>query len=183
MAPPHATPEAARAAAAQRVRTGDAAGGVRPARLSIQTGELSQVIFHSYALCMGTAENNGGWTLLTGHGHVLVAIAKNPAARVRDLAVEAGLTERTTQAIIADLEQAGYLTRHRVGRRTEYVLHTSQGFRHRSQDGLLIGPFLEMLAASGGLDGVSRPPTTAQTPAAGTDTDGVDDRAPQRPHA
>jgi hypothetical protein len=40
------------------------------------------------------AENDGGWTLLTGHGHVLVAIAKNPAARVRDLAVEAGLTER-----------------------------------------------------------------------------------------
>jgi len=101
--------------------------------------------------------------LLTGHGHVLVAIAKNPAARVRDLAVEAGLTERTTQAIIADLEQAGYLTRRRVGRRTEYILHAGQGFRHRSQDGLLIGPFLEMLAVSG--------------------EQASDDRVPQRPHA
>jgi hypothetical protein len=52
-----------------------------------------------------------------------------------------------------------------VGRRTEYILHTGQGFRHRSQDGLLIGPFLEMLAVSGGLDGVSRRPTT-EPPAA-----------------
>ena len=121
------------------------------------------MIFRGYALCMGMAENDGGWTLLTGHGHVLVAIAKNPAARVRDLAVEAGLTERTTQAIIADLEQAGYLTRRRVGRRTEYILHAGQGFRHRSQDGLLIGPFLEMLAVSG--------------------EQASDNRVPQRPHA
>jgi hypothetical protein len=88
------------------------------------------------------------WTLLTGHGHVLVAIAKNPRARIRDLAQEAGLTERSTQAIIADLEEAGYITRRRVGRRSAYTIHAGQSFRHQSQDGLLVGPFLALLAGS-----------------------------------
>jgi hypothetical protein len=92
---------------------------------------------------------NGGtgsaWTLLTGHGHVLVAIAKNPGARIRDLSEDAGLTERATQTIIGDLETAGYITRHRKGRRTTYTIHPEQGFRHQSQEGLLVGPFLELL--------------------------------------
>jgi len=98
---------------------------------------------------MAEAEAAGAartWTLLTGHGHVLVTIAKNPAARVRDIAADAGLTERATQAIITDLEEAGYISRRRVGRRTEYTIHTGRGFRHSNQDGLEIGPFLELLA-------------------------------------
>jgi len=91
-----------------------------------------------------TAEGN--WTLLTGHGHVLVAIARNPEARVRDIGDDAGLTERTTAAIIADLEAAGYLSRERVGRRTHYQLHLDVPFRHQGQEGHLVGPFLELLA-------------------------------------
>ena len=35
------------------------------------------------------------WTLLTGHGHVLVEIARNPHARLRDISPVVGLTERT----------------------------------------------------------------------------------------
>ena len=97
---------------------------------------------------MSTGTETSAWTLLTGHGHVLVAIAKNPRARIRDLALDAGLTERTTQAIIADLEEAGYITRRRIGRRSAYTIHTGQSFRHQSQDGLLVGPFLELLAGS-----------------------------------
>jgi hypothetical protein len=106
---------------------------------------------------MATAETAGTWTLLTGHGHVLVSIAKNPGARVRDIAVDAGLTERATQAIITDLEAAGYLTRSRVGRRTEYTIHPDQGFRHQNQEGLRIGPFLEVLASSMQGDGHTMP--------------------------
>ena len=62
-------------------------------------------------------ENQGSWTLLTGHGHVLVEIARDPTARIRDIAAAAGVTERTAQSIVADLEAAGYLTRQRAGRR------------------------------------------------------------------
>lgn len=97
---------------------------------------------------MGPVTNGGTgstWTLLTGQGHVLVAIAKNPEARIRDLSQDAGLTERATQTIISDLETAGYITRHRNGRRTTYTIHPDQGFRHQSQEGLIVGPFLELL--------------------------------------
>lgn len=101
---------------------------------------------------MATSDTAGTWTLLTGHGHVLVSIAKNPGARVRDIANDAGLTERATQAIITDLEEAGYITRHRVGRRTEYTIHDDRGFRHQNQEGLQIGPFLDLLVSSSRAD-------------------------------
>ena len=52
-------------------------------------------------------QNSRTWTLLTGHGHVLVEIARNPKARIRDISPVVGLTERTVQAIVADLEAAG----------------------------------------------------------------------------
>ncbi len=94
-------------------------------------------------------ERDGSWTLLTGHGHVLVEIARNPGARIRDLSAAAGLTERTVQAIVADLEAAGYLTRTRTGRRTRYSVNPDSSFRHPAQEGLRVGPFLAVLAASG----------------------------------
>ena len=94
-------------------------------------------------------ERDGSWTLLTGHGHVLVEIARNPGSRIRDISAAAGITERTVQAIVADLEAAGYLTRTRTGRRTRYTVNPDSSFRHPAQEGLRVGPFLAVLAASG----------------------------------
>ena len=90
----------------------------------------------------------GSWTLLTGHGHVLVEIARNPEARMRDISAAAGITERTAQAIVADLEAAGYITRTRVGRRTQYTVNRDSLFRHPAQEGHRVGPFLALLAAA-----------------------------------
>jgi len=53
------------------------------------------------------------------------------------------------QAIVADLEAAGYLTRTRTGRRTRYTVNHDSSFRHPAQKGLQVGPFLAVLAASG----------------------------------
>jgi hypothetical protein len=91
----------------------------------------------------------GSWTLLTGHGHVLVEIARNPEARIRDLSAVAGITERTVQAIVTDLEAAGYITRSRNGRRTRYTVNPDSLFRHPAQDGHRVGPFLALLASAG----------------------------------
>jgi hypothetical protein len=93
-------------------------------------------------------EGGGRWALLTGHGHVLVEIARNPDARIRDLSAAADLTERTVQAIVADLEAAGYITRTRAGRRTRYTVNHDSQFRHPAQEGLRVGPFLAVLAAA-----------------------------------
>ncbi|HEY7277710.1 MAG TPA: MarR family transcriptional regulator [Trebonia sp.] len=97
---------------------------------------------------MESADTRGGsWTLLTGHGHVLVEIARNPDARIRDISPVVDLTERTVQAIVADLEGGGYLTRTRVGRRTRYTVNPDSPFRHRAQEGLQVGPLLDLLTA------------------------------------
>jgi DNA-binding MarR family transcriptional regulator len=98
---------------------------------------------------MSDPEQSGGrWTLLTGHGHVLVEIARNPEVRIRDISAVVGLAERTVQAIVADLEAAGYITRHRTGRRTRYTVRHGRQFRHPAQEGLRVGPFLALLAAA-----------------------------------
>jgi DNA-binding MarR family transcriptional regulator len=95
------------------------------------------------------APSGGTWTLLTGHGHVLVAIASNPEARIRDISPVVGLTERSVQAIVADLEAAGYLTRTRTGRRVVYTVNRDSLFRHSAQEGHRVGPFLDLFAAAG----------------------------------
>ncbi len=91
--------------------------------------------------------SRGTWTLLTGHGHVLVEIARNPESRIRDISPVVGLTERSVQAIVADLEARGYLTRTRTGRRVVYTVNRGSLFRHSAQDGHRVGPFLDLLAA------------------------------------
>jgi DNA-binding MarR family transcriptional regulator len=96
-----------------------------------------------------TRQAGGSWTLLTGHGHVLVEIARNPEARIRDISPVVGLTERSVQAIVADLEAAGYLTRARIGRRVVYTVNRDSLFRHNAQEGHRVGPFLDLLAAAG----------------------------------
>ncbi len=94
-------------------------------------------------------QSRGAWTLLTGHGHVLVEIARNPEARIRDISPVVGLTERSVQAIVADLEADGYLTRARAGRRVVYTVNRDSLFRHSAQDGHRVGPFLDLLAVGG----------------------------------
>jgi hypothetical protein len=94
-------------------------------------------------------ESGGSWTLLTGHGRVLVEIGRDPGARIRDISAAAGLTERTVQAIVADLEAAGYLTRTRTGRRVVYSVNRDSLFRHSAQDGHRVGSLLDLLAGDG----------------------------------
>jgi hypothetical protein len=111
---------------------------------------LASNVSRGYDLRVSSPDESGGsWTLLTGHGHVLVEIARNPRARMRDISAVVGLTERTVQAIVADLEEAGYLTRGRIGRRNRYTVNPDCLFRHSAQEGLRVGPFLDLLAAAG----------------------------------
>lgn len=117
-------------------------------------------------------QSRGPWTLLTGHGHVLVEVARNPDARIRDISPVVGLTERTVQAIVADLEAAGYLTRTRVGRRTRYTVNPDTPFRHKAQEGLRVGALLDQLTAMANVD---MPPTPDGQAAASPVTPAADE--------
>ncbi|MGP4033879.1 winged helix-turn-helix domain-containing protein [Pseudarthrobacter sp. 1C304] len=83
-----------------------------------------------------------GWTFLTHHGHVLLAVAADPEAKVTELAATVGITPRSVLQILKDLEDGGYLHRRRDGRRTRYAIEPHQHFRHpadahREIDGLI----------------------------------------------
>ena len=114
---------------------------------------------------MGSDEQGGSWTLLTGHGHVLVEIARNPDARIRDISPVVDLTERTVQGIVADLEAAGYITRTRMGRRTRYTVNPDSPFRHSAQEGLRVGPVLELLTAMADFHASAPAPPRSHQPA------------------
>ena len=81
---------------------------------------------------------NGHWTFLSNHTHVLVCIARNPDARVRDIAERVGITERAIQRIIADLEETGFLSHRRLGRRNQYTIHPDKTLRHELEAGVSI---------------------------------------------
>ncbi|SFC96765.1 hypothetical protein SAMN04487968_11715 [Nocardioides terrae] len=70
------------------------------------------------------------WRFLTNHAHVLERIAGDPTVRLRDIAASVGITERAAGSIVGDLVEAGYLTRTRVGRRNEYIVHDELPLRH-----------------------------------------------------
>jgi hypothetical protein len=70
-----------------------------------------------------------GWTFVTSHARVLICLASRPGITVREVAAEAGITERAAQRVVADLEAAGYLTRHRLGHRNFYELHADVPLR------------------------------------------------------
>lgn len=76
------------------------------------------------------AVRGSDWTFLSNHATVLLCIAKQPEVRLRDMAERVGITERAVHRIVADLEEGGYLTRVREGRRNRYELHPDRPFRH-----------------------------------------------------
>ena len=61
--------------------------------------------------------------LLSNHAEVLLCMARSPETRLRHIADCVGITERATHRIVCELESAGYVTRHRLGRRNFYELH------------------------------------------------------------
>jgi Winged helix-turn-helix DNA-binding len=89
-----------------------------------------------------------GSTLLTNHALVLVSIANNPDIRVRDIAEMVGITERTTQAILNDLERSGYIERTHIGRRTRYSIHWNAPLPHPLARSTTVGDLLTALSPS-----------------------------------
>jgi DNA-binding MarR family transcriptional regulator len=94
---------------------------------------------------MSSSENNHNWRFLSNHTQVLLCIARDPDVRFRDIAQTVGITERATQRIVADLIEAGYVERKRVGRRNHYHINPNIEMRHTAQAGLEIGELLHLL--------------------------------------
>ena len=88
-----------------------------------------------------------GWTFITNHGLVLSYIGHNPDHTAREIATHVGITERTTHKIISDLEAAGYIKRHKSGRKNLYSNDPSLPLRHHTKTDILVADLMESLTS------------------------------------
>ena len=68
-----------------------------------------------------------------------------------------GITERAAQRIVANLIADGYLTRHRVGRRSHYEVRTDQPLRHPVERQHTVAELVDLLSTVEVAEPASRP--------------------------
>ena len=88
------------------------------------------------------------WTFLTNHARVLLCIAHDPGARLRDIAATLGITERTAYGIVTDLAQAGYIVKQKDGRRNRYQIQAHLPLPEPTSRERTVGEILALLAGT-----------------------------------
>ena len=86
------------------------------------------------------------WTFLTNHARVLLCIAHDPGARLRDIAARLDITERSAYGIVTDLAQAGYLVKQKDGRRNRYEIQAHLPLPEPTSQERTLGEVLALLA-------------------------------------
>jgi hypothetical protein len=89
-----------------------------------------------------------GWTFLSNHGRVLLCIARDPEMRLRDIAAELDVTERSAYGIVNDLTKAGYITKERDGRRNRYQIEHHLPLPEATGRNQAIGEVLDVLTGT-----------------------------------
>jgi hypothetical protein len=123
--------------------------------------------------CRGSLRNVSDWGFLTNHARVLLCIAYDPGARLRDIAASLGITERSAHGIITDLAEAGYVVKHRDGRRNRYRIQAHLPLPEPTSREPAIGEVLAVLLGHqdglAGLTGRAAPDQLGGGPADGGD--------------
>jgi len=88
------------------------------------------------------------WGFLTNHGRVLLCIARDPGVRLRDIADRLGITERSAHGIVADLAEAGYVVKHKDGRRNRYQIQAHLPLPEPVSQETAIGEVLALLTGT-----------------------------------
>ena len=94
---------------------------------------------------MASGQANSSWTFLTNHTHVLIALVRNPDSRLREVAVQVGITERMVQKIVNELVRAGVVTRQRIGRANSYEVNLEVRLRHPLEATHTVGDLLDRI--------------------------------------
>jgi hypothetical protein len=99
------------------------------------------------------------WTFLTNHAQVMLCVADDPEARLRDIAASVGITERSAYGIVSDLTEAGYLVKHKDGRRNKYQIQAHLPLPEAPIRERTVGELLNLLGGSDvGLQETARSP-------------------------
>jgi predicted transcriptional regulator len=86
------------------------------------------------------------WSFLTNHARVLLRIADDPGARLRDIAAALGITERSAYSIVTDLTAGGYIVKQKDGRRNRYQVQGHLPLPEPASRERTIGEILALLA-------------------------------------
>ena len=84
-------------------------------------------------------------TFITNHCRVLMSIAQDPDARLRNIGVRLGITERRVHGIVKDLVVGGYVVKTKVGRRNNYKIEDRMPISAAPEDRRAIGDLLAVL--------------------------------------
>jgi DNA-binding transcriptional ArsR family regulator len=90
------------------------------------------------------------WSFLTNHARVLLCIAHDPGARLRDIAAALGITERSAHGIVTQLAEAGYVLKERDGRRNRYQIQHHLPLPEKISRERTIGDVLDVLVDTNG---------------------------------
>jgi hypothetical protein len=88
------------------------------------------------------------WSFLTNHARVLLRIADDPDARLRDIGAALGITERSAYSIVTDLTAAGYVVKQKDGRRNRYQIQAHLPLPEPTSREPTIGEILALLAGA-----------------------------------
>ena len=86
------------------------------------------------------------WTFLTNHAIVLLSLVQNPQITGIEIAQFVGITERAVRTILSDLEQEGYISKTKTGRRVHYTINPTMPLRQKSQHHKDVGRLLRVLS-------------------------------------
>jgi hypothetical protein len=86
----------------------------------------------------------GDWSFLTNHARALLFIARDPDARLKDIAAGLAVTERTAYGIVVDLAGAGYIVKVKDGRRNRYHVQAHLPLRDSISRERTIGQVLKL---------------------------------------
>ncbi len=85
------------------------------------------------------------WSFLTNHAAAMVCIAQDPGVRLRDIAAELEITERSAFGIVTELVEAGYVVKQKDGRRNRYRIQGHLPLRDSVARERTIGEVLDVL--------------------------------------
>jgi DNA-binding transcriptional ArsR family regulator len=85
------------------------------------------------------------WTFITRHAVALSLISKDPRITALELSAAMGITERAVRKVIADLYNAGYISKKRRGRGVRYRINPDATMRQDTHREIAIGDLLESL--------------------------------------
>ena len=88
------------------------------------------------------------WTFLSNHARVLLFLARDPGIRLRDIAAMATITERSAYGIVSDLAEAGYVVKHKEGRRNRYQIQAHLRLPEPTNRERTVGENLALLAGT-----------------------------------